>query len=248
MALTHAGFDQAKLRSSDQLPDLPQYKIWMGDGTGRPAVSDVRLPNLTHNKIWVGDITGRPIEGDLTPAAATYIVKSPDPLLPNAIALSGIASGILKIDADGNPEHAEEDVDYVSWATYNTSNTNLTTLFNGIQTGISTLTTSVDALSAVTDVLSNGITVVEVGLGALGAIVTGLIANVAALDVLVHQKAPDDAKYILQTANSDLANAQALDALSNGIPYNTGGVLSTAVPDTDYVTPFGSILTSLMYA
>lgn len=48
-----------------------------------------------------------------------------------------------------------------------------------------------------------------------------------------------DAKYILQTANANLPNAQALGSLATGILKNTTttGVLSIATPGTDYYAP-----------
>lgn len=50
-----------------------------------------------------------------------------------------------------------------------------------------------------------------------------------------------DAKYILQTANANLPNAQSLGALTTGLLKNTvttgTGVLSTATPGTDYYSP-----------
>lgn len=50
-----------------------------------------------------------------------------------------------------------------------------------------------------------------------------------------------DPKYILQTANTNLPNAQSLGALTSGIIKNTvttgTGVLSRAVPGTDYYSP-----------
>ena len=51
--------------------------------------------------------------------------------------------------------------------------------------------------------------------------------------------APIGAKYIVQQADSDLTNEQALGALSTGILKNTTttGVLSIAVAGTDYVAP-----------
>lgn len=52
--------------------------------------------------------------------------------------------------------------------------------------------------------------------------------------------APSDATFILQTSDVDLPNAQALDALSNGILKHTGGVVAIATAGTDYVTLSGS--------
>ncbi len=53
--------------------------------------------------------------------------------------------------------------------------------------------------------------------------------------------APADAKYILQTTNSTLTNAQSLGALTTGIIKNTvtgtTGILSEAIPGTDYLSP-----------
>lgn len=47
-----------------------------------------------------------------------------------------------------------------------------------------------------------------------------------------------DAKYILQTANANLPNAQVLGSLATGLLKNTTttGVLSIAIPGTDYAT------------
>lgn len=58
--------------------------------------------------------------------------------------------------------------------------------------------------------------------------------------------APTTSKYILQTADGSLSNAQALGALSTGIVKNTTttGVLSIAAAGTDYVAP-DSELTAL---
>jgi hypothetical protein len=247
MTTSFAGFDQAKLRSTDQLPDLPQNKIWLGDASGRPVISDVRLPNLTHNKVWVGDVSNRPIEGDMTPAAATYVIKTADPLLPNAQALDEVASGILKIDESGVILHAVEDVDYVSYATFSTENSSIETLISGITTGISALQTSIDALTTVTGVLSNGVTVVEVGLAALGTSVAGLTADAAALHVLVDEKAPNEATYIVKQPHADLPNAFALNTITQGLLYNTTGTVTTAVPDSDYATPFGAIIMAMIF-
>ena len=57
--------------------------------------------------------------------------------------------------------------------------------------------------------------------------------------------APDDATYIVQIANGDLPNAQAMGALGTGIVKNTTttGVQSIAVAGTDYVAP-GAVTTS----
>jgi hypothetical protein len=54
--------------------------------------------------------------------------------------------------------------------------------------------------------------------------------------------APASATYIVQTADTDLPNAQDLAALTTGVLWNTTGtgVLSIAVPETDYVTPSGA--------
>jgi hypothetical protein len=57
--------------------------------------------------------------------------------------------------------------------------------------------------------------------------------------------APADATYILQTADPDLPSAQPLDALTDGLLKKTaGGVLATAISNTDYVPPSGAVLDS----
>lgn len=54
--------------------------------------------------------------------------------------------------------------------------------------------------------------------------------------------APADAKYIVQTSDPALTNAQALGALATGILKNTTttGVLTIAAAGTDYITPDGA--------
>lgn len=51
--------------------------------------------------------------------------------------------------------------------------------------------------------------------------------------------APNDATYLLQTANASLANAQAMGALATGLVKNTTttGVQSIAVAGTDFISP-----------
>ena len=51
--------------------------------------------------------------------------------------------------------------------------------------------------------------------------------------------APDDATYLLQTADGALPNAQAMGALDTGLVKSavTTGVQSIAAPDVDYVAP-----------
>lgn len=51
--------------------------------------------------------------------------------------------------------------------------------------------------------------------------------------------APDDSTYLVQTADGDLANAQAMGALATGLVKNTTttGVQSIAEPDVDYLAP-----------
>ena len=59
-------------------------------------------------------------------------------------------------------------------------------------------------------------------------------------------KAPADAKYIVQTPNGDLSAEQALSELSTGIlkSTTTTGVLSIAVAGTDYLSPSSLIPTT----
>lgn len=54
--------------------------------------------------------------------------------------------------------------------------------------------------------------------------------------------APADATYLVQVADADLPNAQAMGALATGLVKNTTttGVQSIAVAGTDYTTPTGS--------
>lgn len=58
--------------------------------------------------------------------------------------------------------------------------------------------------------------------------------------------APDDATYIVQTADAGLANAQALSALATGIlrSTTTTGVVSSAVANTDYLPPISPVMSS----
>lgn len=51
--------------------------------------------------------------------------------------------------------------------------------------------------------------------------------------------APSDATFWLQTADTDLPNAQAIGALSDGLIKHASGVAAQAVPGTDYIDPAG---------
>lgn len=54
--------------SIDELPDLTDKKLWIGNEDNRPVeaanIEINNLPNLTFSKVWVGDGTNRPIEAN----------------------------------------------------------------------------------------------------------------------------------------------------------------------------------------
>lgn len=70
--------------------------------------------------------------------------------------------------------------------------------------------------------------------------------NITIDSAIGSDKAPSDAKYIVQTPNSGLSAEQALSALATGIVKNTTttGVLSIAVAGTDYLSPSALIPTT----
>jgi len=62
----------------------------------------------------------------------------------------------------------------------------------------------------------------------------GIVSTTAPIDLGF---APNDATYIIQVANPELSNAQALDALGTGLTkLVTNGVVAIAIANIDYVT------------
>jgi hypothetical protein len=225
MTVKYSGFEQSELRSVDNLPDLAQNKVWLGDAAGRPVASD--LP--------------------ITPTGATFILKDPDPALPNAIALSPKSAGILKIDEDGNIVIATgggSSGDYINVD-------GLNGIIDGVEAGIAEVSALITTVQAIVESVKSGLTVVQAGAAGAAILLTGALANIIALDVIVNQKAPDDANYILKTPDSDLDNAFALNSLPVGLIKHTGdGTLAQAAAGTDYQAA-GSYIdegTALMYA
>jgi hypothetical protein len=72
--------------------------------------------------------------------------------------------------------------------------------------------------------------------------------NAGQVDSRLAQRAPGGARYVVQSSDPDLTNEQNLGALTTGLLKNTvaGGVgtLSRAVPDTDYVAPTSSLIST----
>lgn len=68
---------------------------------------------------------------------------------------------------------------------------------------------------------------------------TGMATNTGWQTVGGVNVAPGDATFLVQTADGDLPNAQALGDLATGLVKNTAttGVQSIAEPDVDYLAP-----------
>lgn len=89
---------------------LSNGRFWLGENVG--GVDNVptetqnlplyNLTNLASGKVWQGDINNRPVETQVAPFDATYIIQTPNALLPNAQALSALSSGLLKTTLLGN--------------------------------------------------------------------------------------------------------------------------------------------------
>jgi hypothetical protein len=102
------------------LPNLTENKLWRGDSNNRPIeVSTIEvnnLPNLTYNRVWIGNILNRPVETSFSvaPDNATYVIRTPSALLPNAQILRDLGRGMAKVDFDGYIAIATAGVDYVT--------------------------------------------------------------------------------------------------------------------------------------
>jgi hypothetical protein len=153
---------------------------------------------------------------------AKYILQQPDAGLPNSQALSDLGSaGLLKINTSGIVQIAIPDTDYATEAT---------------------LLTLVEAASA--DATAAAASATAAGTAAAAAAASAIAAAASAITAAEEAGAITgavSAKFILQTPNSNIPNAQSLGALTTGLLKNTvsmaTGVLSTASAGTDYYGP-----------
>jgi hypothetical protein len=226
MVRTLAGFENAELRSKDQLPPLAEGKVWMGDGDNRPA-----------------EIT-------LADENAKYIVKAPSPSLPNAQSLSTLQSGMLKVhveNGEGTLQNAVPDTDYVTWNTFFNFKSLLDSLVSVVGTVSSGIESGIAILTAIQGSVSTALTVLEASIAALGTGMAAVVANLLALDIIIQGKATKEAEYILGKADANLPNAQALDALSDGLLKHSNGIVETAVDGVDYVSEDTAFMYALMF-
>ena len=178
------------------------------------------------------------------PLAAKYIVQTADSELSAEQALGALSTGILKnTTTTGVLSIAASGTDYAP-ATSGTSilkgngsggfsNASAGTDYQGVDaelTAIAGLTSAADRLPYFT---GSGTAALATFTAAGRALVDD--ANATAQRATL-SAAPVGAKYIVQTANSELSAEQALGALATGILKNTTttGVLSIAAAGTDY--------------
>lgn len=194
------------------------------------------------------------------PDTSSYILTNPDGNLPNsAVLLGGLGIQVNKsgstvtLTADGNLDSLAS-INLAGYVTYDgddiaqrsiTAGTGINvTNPNGLA-GDTQISVVANSTTQLINTYSNGTLIsTQPSINFTGA--GGISVNVANdgpnnrtnIQVAGNEDtlAPNDAKYILQQPDSDLSNAQALSALSTGLMKvtTTTGVVSTAVPDTDY--------------
>jgi hypothetical protein len=188
----------------------------------RATIAIGNLPALQQNYVWQGNAQGQP-EAQLlqiAPDDARYILQSPNEQLAHAQALNalvGLAPRLLKATDEGVIEVAARDEDYV----YSVQ-TNQVLMGGANNIPESRTTITLDNLPALQQ----------------NYIWKGNAQGRPEAEAL--HAAPDDARYILQTYNNQLTNAQALNALVGLAPRilkaNTDGVIEVAIRDEDYAT------------
>lgn len=284
MTHTFSGFNQSELWSLEQLPDLSPGKIWKGGVDGRPAEASLtemeNLPNLTSGKMWIGNVSNRPVESDVifAPTGATFVLRTANASLPNAIVLDEIDSGsLLKVDGAGHILGAYAGIDYASYTDFETLTTSVGLLSAGLATVQEGLNAGGTGVLAVLAAHTASILALVAGEASLGASVadlqtkdgaqdqrmlesetkisantlniTALTSNLSQLSGTVSGKAPNVGTYIVKTAdpNGYLPNAQAIDALDDGLLKHVDGVFQTAVVDVDYARAQTAALYAMSY-
>jgi len=251
---------QSKNISMDALPDLTKGKIFLGNDSNRPVES-----SALDNKFLVFDATPTNLPNAVSLSSVTddFIAKSGDTIINATITKGRLISGaddnkiieIEKIDFSNFPDGTEDNL-----ITFNSSkrpiqiltikDKNMMPLPNGkIYFGTeSTVPTTKglqekylftgDSGGNVSEVLRLDIEN-YVNLSK-NHIHVGNDSNRPVETKLSDVAAPVDAKYILQTANSSLSSAQALDMLGGVDPRilkaTSSGVIQVAIKDTDYAS------------
>lgn len=212
------------------------------------------------------------------PNTSSYVLVSPDDSeLPNSrvlLASGGIvlqdtgASGDITVNTVGNLANLNlvSGGGYINYnAAGHTFDSHTLTAANGInitnpngQDGPATFSvvdnTTIQRVNAQASGIGSGQATDTLNFipGGGTSITAGFNPITAATDITIFSTgslAPHDARYIIQTTNPELPNAQALSSLSTGILKSTTatGVLSIAIPNVDY-TPYNSILESIVTA
>lgn len=157
----------------ENLPDLEYGHIYLGDLANRPDVASLgwkqlfigdnsnriqattelyidNMASLTVNKFWKGNALGRPEEADINfaPDSAKYIVQQPDANLPNAQALSTLATGLLKSTTiSGVLSIAIAEQDYTTPQELNEQVQDLQSQIDTLETDLNNLQTELNNLS-----------------------------------------------------------------------------------------------------
>ena len=153
---------------------------------------------------------------------AKYIIQTVDASVPSAQVLSTLTTGLMKVTTGTGVISTA-----VAGTDYQAASPRLTDVagFNVTKGGV---------------VTANGTNLVQLAVGTNGQVLTAQSGQATGLQWATLAAIPSAAaKYIVQTADASVPNAQALSALTTGLMKvtTTTGVISTAVAGTDYVAP-----------
>jgi hypothetical protein len=212
---THSGSSHATVQAAAEATAAGALSTHSADTTGVHGITDTSALALSANV--------QPLDSDLTAIAALTTTAFGRGLLElaNQAALLSAAGA-----AAASHAHAGEDI---------TSGTVADARIASTIARDSEVTSAISALSSVYQPLDSDLT-------AIAALTTtafgrGLLDDAdAAAGRATLVAAPAAAKYIVQTADTELSAEQALGALATGIVKNTTttGVLSIATANTDY--------------
>lgn len=269
--------------------DLATDRLWIGNAEGKATqVTTIKidnLPDLAQGKIHVGNASNRPVESDVLKAKFVIFDTSQDDL-PNAVSLSSVEDGFLAKSSNsivaatityqklltGDSSRKIIEIDKIPYVNYADLQTDYL-LTGDEQNRPSQILTiklkNMPPLASGKMYFGNSDTVPQIiGLqekylftGDSG----GNISSVLRLDIdnyvnltnnhihigneqnrpieknITEVAAPRDAKYIIQSPDTNLPNAQALDALIGTEPKmlkaSSSGVIQVATKSTDYVIP-----------
>lgn len=172
-----------------------------------------------------------PTEQEGAPVDATYILKTPDPTLPFAQALSTLPTGILVNDT-ATGILSTTGVGLVGQF-IGTDGTNPVFSYLNAQFLVQVADASVPNAKVLSE-LDSGVLINETGTGAVTSSGPGLTGQFIGTDGTKPIFSYLNAKFITQTANPSVPNAQNLSALPTGLLLNTTGtgVLTTSGPGT----------------